>query len=146
MVFTPAVRTSHSYRLVLWHMLMRPDMDTRKEQIHNETVKSHFHQKVENFRGIKSSVWCFWGKRIVLAFRAVFRRWRDSWKPSVFLQKNEQRWHLWVLLGQWGQDWLKEARRVLVFSQNFPCLPWSWAFIHTCPLFHLENIFSFFNT
>lgn len=65
MVFTPAVRTNHGHRLVLWHLLMRPDMDTRKERVPNEAIKSHFHQKVENLGGIKSSVWCFWEKRTV---------------------------------------------------------------------------------
>lgn len=77
-VFTPVVRTSRSYRLVLWHLLMRPDVDTRKEHVPKEAIKSHFHQKVENLRGMKSSMWCFWEKRIVLASRTMLRRLLDS--------------------------------------------------------------------
>lgn len=103
-VFTPAVRTNHGHRLVLWHLLMRPDMDTRKERVPNEAIKSHFHQKVENLGGIKSSVWCFWEKRTVLASRTMFWRLLDSWKQ-------------W----QWGQVWLKEALCVLLLFQHFPC-------------------------
>ena len=37
-----------------------------------------------------------------------------------------------MLLGQWGQDWLKEASWVLLFSWHFPCWPWLQGF-------HLET-------
>lgn len=116
MVLTPTVNTSHSYRFILSHMLMRPDVDTQGWRVFiTRPLNLIF---IRNLRtclgGIDRSTRHFREKRIVLAQP-------DGCKPVTRLPRNMSLWRLWVSLGHRRRDGLKDTPGVLLFSQNLPC-------------------------